>query len=168
MREIKFTARERRRLEKALSESEGRREFVRLRALWLLAEGWSVSQVAFSLGVTAKSVRNWMERWQDARSLSDLICEKPCKGRPIVVRELTTERLLSELRHDPIVLGYTATVWTVALLRRHLRVRCGIRITTRTLRRRLHEAGLRWKRPRHAFAHKAPNYAQKKVRWSAA
>lgn len=168
MREIKFTTRERCGLEKALSSAQGRREFVRLRALWLLSEGWSISQVSFSLGVTAQSVRNWIERWQKSHSLSEIACERPRKGRPRVAGELTAERLLSELRQDPIRLGYTATVWTVALLRRHLRVRCGINVTTRTLRRRLHEADLRWKRPRHAFAHRAPNYAQKKVRWSAA
>lgn len=164
MGEIKFTAHERRRLEAALSEAEGKREFVRLRALWLLGEGWSVPQTALSLGVTAQSVRNWMERWQGARSLDEFLCERPRKGRPRVARELTAKRLLSEWRRDPIALGYSATVWTVSLLSRHLRIRCGIQITARTLRRRLHEAGLRWKRPRHAFAHKAPNYAQKKGR----
>lgn len=168
MREIKFTARQRRRLEKALSAAQGRREFVRLRALWLLSESCSVSQVAFSLGVTAQSVRNWIERWEESHSLNEIVCERPRKGRPRVAGELTAERLLSEVRQDPIALGYTATVWTVALLRRHLRVQCRIKVTARTLRRRLHEAELRWKRPRHVFAHKAPNYAQKKVRWSAA
>jgi transposase len=77
------------------------------------------------------------------------------------VKALSRRRLLAELTKDPLALGYAATNWTVPLLARHLQ-RLGLPITARTLRRRLHAAGLRWKRPRYVFAAPEPNLAQKK------
>jgi transposase len=42
----------------------------------------------------------------------------------------------------------------------------GIIVSTRTLRRRLHDAGYRWKRPRYAYAGRATHLTQKKGLWS--
>ncbi|WP_237050022.1 winged helix-turn-helix domain-containing protein [Microvirga ossetica] len=38
----------------------------------------------------------------------------------------------------------------------------GLAVSPRTLRRRLHEAGYRWKRPRYVYVERAPHLAQKK------
>ena len=76
---------------------------------------------------------------------------------------LDRARLLEEVAQDPLALGYAATNWTVPLLAAHLR-RQGHPISPRTLRRRLHAAGLRWQRPRCVFAEPAPPLAQKKGR----
>jgi len=59
-------------------------------------------------------------------------------------------------------LGYNSTGWTVALLADHLRQKYGRCPSLRTLRRRMHELGLRWKRPRYVYAIKDPHRAQKK------
>jgi transposase len=59
-------------------------------------------------------------------------------------------------------LGYNSTGWTVALLADHLRHKYGSAITVRTLRRRMHDLGLRWKRPRYTYAAQDPHRAQKK------
>ena len=68
------------------------------------------------------------------------------------------------LHTDPASLGYAANGWTVPLLAAHLR-RGGIGpLSVWTLRRRLHAAGLVWKRPRYVFAQKEPHRAQKKGR----
>ena len=48
------------------------------------------------------------------------------------------------------------------LLRQYLQQRHGIAISTRTLRRRLHAADYRWKRPRYVYAGRAVHLAQKK------
>jgi transposase len=50
----------------------------------------------------------------------------------------------------------------VPLLAHDLAARHGIAIGPRTLRRRLHEAGYRWKRPRYVYAQPAAHLAQKK------
>ena len=80
-----------------------------------------------------------------------------------MVPALDRTRLLAEMARDPLALGYAATNWTVPLLAAHLR-RQGYPVTARTLRRRLHAAGLREKRPRFVFAEPAPHVAQKKGR----
>ena len=77
---------------------------------------------------------------------------------------LDRARLLAEITQDPLALGYAATHWTVPLLAAHLASRCGLPINAHTLRRRLHAAGWRWKRPRFVFAEPAPHVAQKKGR----
>jgi transposase len=50
----------------------------------------------------------------------------------------------------------------VPLLRQYLQHRHGIAISARTLRRRLHAADYRWKRPRYVYAGRAVHLAQKK------
>ena len=66
------------------------------------------------------------------------------------------------LARDPRGCGYQATSWTVPLLRQYLQQRHGIAISARTLRRRLHAADYRWKRPRYVYAGRAVHLAQKK------
>jgi transposase len=61
-----------------------------------------------------------------------------------------------------------ATTWTVPLLTAHLGQAHGCVVSERTLRRRLHEYGWRWKRPRYVYHERAPHVAQKKGRLSAA
>ena len=48
-----------------------------------------------------------------------------------------------------MALGYSSTTRTVKTLANHLSRTSGCQITERTLRRRMREAGLRWKRPRY-------------------
>jgi transposase len=69
---------------------------------------------------------------------------------------------VAELKHKPWLLGYSTTVWTVALLARQLSQRYDCQITPWTLRRRLRQCRLRWKRPRHIFCRQEPHVAQKK------
>jgi transposase len=61
-----------------------------------------------------------------------------------------------------------ATTWTVPLLTAHLGQVHGCMVSERTLRRRLHEYGWRWKRPRYVYHERAAHVAQKKGRLSAA
>jgi transposase len=75
---------------------------------------------------------------------------------------LSPHRLAAALTRDPRSCGYQAMGWTVPLLGRYLHQRHGITVSARTLRRRLHETGYRWKRPRSVFAERAAHLAQRK------
>ena len=66
------------------------------------------------------------------------------------------------MARDPRRCGYLATTWTVPLLVHYLAAHDGIEVSHRTLRRRLHEAGWRWKRPRYVFVERAAHMGQKK------
>src|SRR5262249_5801461 len=65
--------------------------------------------------------------------------------------QITKAHILRELARDPLKLGYNTTIWTVPLLASHLSQRYDAQITPRTLRCRMKEVGLRWKRPRYVY-----------------
>ena len=164
--EITLTAAERVHLRAAMKQTSSARLYRRLQAVFLANEGHSATQVAAITGASVRSVQYWCATWRRSkahRHPQKALAEKPRLGRHPVVPALDQTRLLSELSHDPLALGYAATNWTVPLLAAHLRGQ-GCPISPRTLRRRLHAAGFRWKRPRCVFTEPAPHVAQKKGR----
>jgi transposase len=161
--EFKFTARDRRRLADALKLTREARHYKRLQAVLLVAGGKSVNEVARLTGATRQSVYNWARRYAGRRR-ADALRDTARAGRPRAASDLTDERVLEELRRDPLALGYSTQVWTVALLARHLSGRCGCAVTPRTLRRRMRAAGLRWKRPRYVLTGRDEHAPQKKGR----
>jgi transposase len=157
----RFSPTDRRGLERAFSVAREARFYRRIEAVLLVAEGQPISEVARHVRATRLSVRGWIERYlaaHDAAALAD--CPRP--GRPHSAPRLTPCRLAAALARDPRRCGYQATSWTVPLLRQYLQQRHGITISARTLRRRLHEADYRWKRPRYVYAGRAAHLAQKK------
>jgi len=157
----RFSPIDRRRLKRAIPAAREARLYRRIEAVLLVAEGQPISEVARRVRATRLSVRSWVERYlatHDAATLAD----RPRRGRPHSAPRLTPRRLAAALTRDPRGCGYQATSWTVPLLRHYLQQRHGITIGTRTLRRRLHEADYRWKRPRYVYAGRAVHLAQKK------
>ena len=156
-----FTRTDRRQLAQALAATRLAREYRRLEAVLLVAEGRSLSESARRVRVARSSVQRWVRQYlasRDAGALGD----RPRTGRPRAARQLTDRRLGAVLRRDPRRLGYRTTTWTVALLARHCAERLDCVITPRTLRRRLRECGYRWKRPRYLYTDRAAHLAQKK------
>jgi len=152
---------EQQRLEKFLKQVKDARSYRRIQAVFLVATGELVSKVAQVLGVSRQSVHGWLRRYSQRRVPEDLQ-EGPRAGRPLTARAITHARIAREFRRDPLRLGYNTTGWTVTLLATHLKNRYGGALTARTLRRRMKQMGLRWKRPRYVYAQKAPHIAQKK------
>lgn len=143
------------------------RLYRRLQVVWLAGEGFSAARIAALTGRSARSVKYWCAAWRRSRQRrvpEEALGEKPRLGRAPTFDALTHARLLAEMAKDPLALGYAAANWTVPLLARHLRNHLQISIGPRTLRRRLHAAGLRWKRPRYVFAAPAEHLPQKKGR----
>ena len=165
---IQLTAAERAGLRRAMKQTASARLYRRLQAVFLAGAGHSATQVAAITGASKRSVQGWCAAWRRSRERrhpQKALAEKPRLGRRPGVPTLDRARLLAEMARDPLALGYAATNWTVPLLAAHLASRCGLPINAHTLRRRLHAAGLRWKRPRFVFAEPAPHVAQKKGRW---
>ena len=157
----RFSPTDRRRLERALSVAREARLYRRIEAVLLVAEGPPISEAARRVRAPRLSVRRWVERYlatDDAAALAD----QPRRGRPHSAPQLSPRRLAAALARDPRNKGYQATSWTVPLLRHYLQQRHGITISARTLRRRLHEADYRWKRPRYVYVGRAVHLAQKK------
>src|SRR3954447_10106092 len=152
---------DRRRLERALSAAREARLDRRIEGAPAVVGGQPISDAARRVRATRLSVRRWVERYlatHDATALSD----RPRRGRPHSAPRLTPRLLAVALARDPRGCGYQATSWTVPLLRQYLQQRHSIAISARTLRRRLHAADYRWKRPRYVYAGRAVHLAQKK------
>jgi transposase len=157
----RFSSTDRRRLERALSAAREARLYRRIEAVLLVAEGQPIGDVAQHVRATRLSVRRWVGRYLAAHDAT-VLADRPRRGRPHSAPRLTPRRLAAALARDPRGCGYQATSWTVPLLRQYLQQRHGIAISTRTLRRRLHAADYRWKRPRYVYVGRAAHLAQKK------
>jgi len=91
----------------------------------------------------------------------EALLDSPRIGRPRSASRLTDTLLRQLVRQSPQEAGWATHGWTVPLLCTHLHQQ-GIDVSLRTLRRRLHEADLRWKRPRYVYVTRAPHLGQKK------
>ena len=129
-------------------------------AILAVAEGQPLSEVARQARVDRSTLHRWLERYlatRDPAALADALRV----GRPRVA-PLTDRRLARVLATDPRSVGYQTATWTAPLLAAYCAEEFQCTVSPRTLRRRLHEQGYRWKRPRYRYAHRAPNLAQKK------
>ena len=106
------------------------------------------------------TVYRWIERYLAERTPSALADGKR-SGRPRTTPALTDAKLRQLLTSDPCQFGYDANTWTVPLLATHLRTQ-GVVISARTLRRRIHAARFRWKRPRYVYSERAAHVGAKK------
>jgi transposase len=158
--ELGLTAYDTRKLEHALRSAREARHFRRLLAIKLIAEGKSPSEAAQLAALSRPAVYFWLERYLAERSPSALR-DAPRQGRPRKAPRLTAKRLRKVVQAGPEKAGWASQGWTVPLLCTHLKGQ-GVEVSTRTLRRRLHEAGLAWKRPRYVYATAAPHLGQKK------
>lgn len=152
---------EREGLAEALRTARDRRHWVRLRAVWLAAEGRPVPEIAADLGAGASSVFAWLAQWRatpDPAALADA----PRSGRPPSLDDPLRAELAALLDVPPEVHGYQTTGWTVPLLRRHYTAALRTPVSGSTLRRTLHAMGYRWKRPRYVLARRDPERAGKK------
>lgn len=163
--ELGLTAYDRRKLERALRQARDARHFRRLLAIKLIAEGKGPGEAAHLATLSRPAVYFWLERYLAERTPSALL-DTPRSGRPRKAPRLTFKLLHQVVRGSPEKAGWASHGWTVPLLCTHLQ-RQGFEVSARTLRRRLHEAGLAWKRPRYVYATAAPHPGQKKGALSA-
>ncbi|MBN9682582.1 helix-turn-helix domain-containing protein [Corallococcus sp. NCSPR001] len=158
--ELGLTAHDRRKLERALRQARDARHFRRLLAIKLIAEGKSPGEAAHLAALSRPAVYCWLERYLAERTPSALV-DAPRSGRPRKAPRLTSKRLRRVVGTSPEKSGWASHGWTVPLLCTHFQ-RQGLEVSPRTLRRRLHEAGLAWKRPRYMYATAASHLGQKK------
>lgn len=149
------------RLQRVLAVVTDKRTYMRLKAVLLVAEGKEITAVAKLFDRSVQIVYHWIAIYLRGHRPSDLF-DGIRSGRPLSAEAITQERIIEALGHNPLHLGYQTTAWTVRLLTVHLNSHYSSDITPRTLRRRMKEAGLRFKRPRYVYSEKDPHRAQKK------
>jgi transposase len=165
--ELGYDRYDRQRLARALTRATDLRFFRRVQAVLLLAGGFATPEAAQITGAKPNAVYHWLRLYLRTH-WPDSLRDAPRSGRPRVAGRITDARIVREFRRDLLRLGYNTTGWTVALLAQQLGRKYGCPISPRTLRRRMRDLGLRWKRPRYVYADKDPHRAQKKGGLSAA
>ena len=154
---------DRRRLRTAVRAIKDARHLRRVQAVLLLCQRRPMPLICAATGLARQSVYNAARRYRRRRRPGDL-ADRPRSGRPRVAPRLGRRSIVAALRVDPRAAGFNATTWTAALLARYLSARLRVDVGPRTLRRRMREARLRWKRPRHVYHEADPHRAQKKGR----
>ncbi len=131
--------------------------------LWLDAHK-SVRQVAIRLRLSPQAVYDIVQRYQARRSLQvrERIRDQTHPGRPATVRERTVCVIQQLLPVAPARYRYRSPVWTVPMLRRQVQRRLKRKISTRTVRRALHQIRYRFKRPRYVLALRPATWRQAK------
>jgi transposase len=166
MGKLKLTASQRRKIRTRLRETHDVRLYRRLLAVLELDRRTPVSAIAELLGVSCQSVYNWITRFQNGGGNGCELSDAPQSGRPTRAGEVINVLLQTLLILSPEWFGYYATHWTVPLLKNQLRQNTGEQYSSDTIRRRLHELGYVWKRPRYVLApdpereKKTPNSAR--------
>jgi len=157
---LMLSPKERAELAEAASKEKRVRNWRRMRAIELLAEGRRPEMVAAALGCARSSVYAWARAWRK-RGLSGLgEGVRPGRRRSLGGR---AESLLEELLEegDPQSRGYHSTGWTVPMLKGEL-AKAGYTVSERTVRRALKRLGFRWERPKYALGRDDPDHEGKK------
>jgi transposase len=150
MQQILMTVQQRYRLRMQLKTTNSARVYRRTLAILEVAAGHPVAEVAKQLGVNRRSIYNWIDAYLVHQSPVALV---DCDGRGR--RTIWTEELEALLRESlsraPDHWSLAAVNWTVPLLREHLGHYGNVWLSESSIRRKLHQLGYVWKRPRYVL-----------------
>lgn len=163
--ELGFSHHDKVRLQKAMHSVRDKRTFLRLKSVWLFACGMKITEVARIADKSRQIIYKWIHSYLTTHHV-DSLKDGDREGRPAAAASITDKRILTELKRNPLKLGYASNVWTVALLAQHLSQRYTCQIHPDTLRRPMKQMGLRCKGPRYVYSEKDPRRTQKKGRLS--
>src|SRR5262245_55094762 len=132
----------------------------RLRAhvLMLLADGWQWSLIVGVLFTSTSTINRWRLRYLDGGITAVLESARP--GRKagswwaVMVIQWVTLR-------SPRDFAFYRSRWTCGTIVTLLAEDYGVRVSRETVRRRLHESDLAWRRPRPVLGPKDPQRAAK-------
>ena len=158
-----LTPRERAGLEQLARSTRDAGQLRRVNALLALADGRAASAVARAQRVGRSTLYEWLARFEEhrRRDLEAATTTRTAPGRSRELRDRAVERAPQLLERSPGDFGYRYTDWTTELLIEQLG-REGIRASDSTVRRAVHEAGYRWKRPRFVLSRRSPTWRQAK------
>jgi transposase len=160
---LDLTPRERAGLERLARTTHDADQLRRANALLALADGEGASAVARSRRVGRSTLYEWVARFDEhrRRDLHAATTTRTAPGRSRELRDRVVARVGELMGQAPGDFGYRHTNWTTDLLIEQLR-REGVEASDSTVRRALHEAGYRWKRPRFVLSRRSPTWRQAK------
>lgn len=155
--------RERAELERLARHTDDADQLRRVNALLALADGMGASAVARTQRVGRSTLYEWLARFEGHRrkDLHAATTTRTAPGRGRDLRDRVVARVGELMGKAPRDFGYRHTNWTTELLLDRLGKE-EIQASDSTVRRALHEAGYRWKRPRFVLSRRSPTWRQAK------
>ncbi len=163
MATLSLTPRERAELERLARRTDDADQLRRVNALLALADGRGAPAVARSQRVGRSTLYERVHRFEEhrRRDLHAATTTRTAPGRSRGRRDRVVARVGELKGKAPGDFGHRHTNWTTELLVGQLR-REGVEASDSTVRRALHEAGYRWKRPRFVLSRRSPTWRQAK------
>jgi len=160
----RLTYREHYMLEEIAARTTDARILRRAPALVGVEKGESPEAVGKRLGVSPRTIYYWHARFQTRRGfdLRTRLADGTRRGRPRTALEIIDPFLEAVLDQEPRTLGYRAAVWTAPLLPHYLQEVHDLRVSRPSVSLALGRLRVRWKRPRHQLALRAPRWRQAK------
>jgi transposase len=131
----------------------------RAQALLWRDEGESIAEVGERLGVSRRTICYWQAHFRERQALE--LTARLGEG-PRTAAGIIDPLLESVLDQDPRELGYRSTVWTAPLLRQYVEDAHDLSVSRQSVSLALGRLRIRWKRPRHHLALRAPTWRQAK------
>lgn len=160
---LSLTARERAALDRLARSTRDAAQPRRVTSLLALADGQPATAVARAQRVGRSTLYEWVGRFEGyrRRDLHAATTTRTAPGRGRDLRDRVQMRVAELLGQAPGGFGFRHTHWTTGLLIEQLR-REGIAASDSTVRRAVHEAGYRWRRPRFVLSRRSPTWRQAK------
>ncbi|MFB6353070.1 MAG: helix-turn-helix domain-containing protein [Halobacteriales archaeon] len=114
----------------------------RIAAALLVKEGCSKARIASALGVSLKTVYNWLDRFE-TRPVDEAPFDEPRSGAPGKIGPDERADLERALAGRPAEVGYDAQTWTPELVDRFVKEEFDVEYTRRHVRRLMRDVGAR-------------------------
>lgn len=148
-------------LDEAAKKCKDAKERERLRALYVLSIGYTVSEVVKMFCVDESTIYNWIARWQEEKTLAD----KPREGRPPSLDEKDKKEIRKLVgESDPKKHGVNASFWDCRELRDYFGKK-GKPVSRETIRRCLKEMGARYVKAEIKYADADIEKQKEFARW---
>lgn len=141
-----------------MSRQEVGRVAIRAKMVLLSSQGYTVPEIEVIFQTTKVTIYKWFNRFDEEGPAG--LYDAPRSGRPSIVTQEIKELAKKVLEDSPNKYGENCTIWTIALLRTHIKNELGIQLSEKVMRKTLHDIGFRWRRPRWAAVRKDPFLAQ--------
>ena len=142
---FRLTRKERRALERFVSTTNDKVEYIRGTALLMRAKRRKVKGVAQELHICMGAVFKWTSIYR--RSGVDGLKRRHPSGRPPVVKDKAKKLIPELMKKDPKLFGFLKSRWVVRDMASALKSE-GIRMSKSHMHRMLKELGLSYKRPK--------------------
>lgn len=128
----------------------------------VVEQGMPVVSVARAYGVGRSTLYRWLERYQSEGE--EGLLRKPGSGRPPKLQDLDEKALKRIVLAPASKYGFETDLWTTRRLIQVFQREFGITVSKQTVMRRLHAAGITYKKPERQYFEVSQQERQKWVR----